>query len=131
MGSYLLLNTFKTVSKFYQSQRSRYILDNTTSRGFVVVSCRDEGKKRKTRIRALCDDVFEEKETRISFQHVLVRNENSIAVFYLSAVVVAVFNFFQFPRLFLLILYIASVRILLMKLSGNKKKWKLFAVSHG
>ena len=75
--------------------------------------------------------MFEEKETRISLQHVLVRNENSIAVFYLSVVVVAVFNFFQFPRLFLLILYIVSVRILLMKLSGNKKKWKLFAVSHG
>ena len=87
--------------------------------------------KGKSNIRALRDDVFEEKETRIAFQHVLVRNENSIAVFYLSAVVAAVFNFFQFPRIFLLILYIASVRILLMKLSGNKKKWKLFAVSRG
>jgi len=88
-------------------------------------------KRKNSNIRALCDDVFEERETRISFQHVLVRNENSIAVFYLSSVVVAVFNFFQFPRLFLLILYIASVRILLMKLSWNKKKWKLFAVSRG
>ena len=85
--------------------------------------------KKKNNILALCDDVFEEKETRISFQHVLVRNENSIAAFYLSAVVV-VFNFFQFPRLFLLRLYIASVRIVLMKLSGNKKKW-IFAVSLG
>ena len=86
-------------------------------------------KGKKNNILALCDDVFEEKETRISFQHVLVRNENSIAAFYLSAVVV-VFNFFQFPRLFLLRLYIASVRIVLMKLSGNKKKW-IFAVSLG
>jgi len=78
-------------------------------------------RKGKNDIGVLCDDVFEEKETRKSFQHVLVRNENSIVVFYLSAVIVVVFSFFQFPRLFLLILYIASVRMFADEVEREEK----------
>jgi hypothetical protein len=75
-------------------------------------------------------DVFEETETEYRFNtYPLEMNIPSLSFISLLLSSSLLFlTFFQFPRHSPLRLYITSARISLMKLSGNKKKWKLPAL---